>query len=238
MSAVLGIQISLKILKGIKFLKFIPSKQPSMLLHRALCMLILVLFSVLLPATDQHRRDSLKAQIEGDIADSTRLRLLFKLAEEVGASDTLVTFSYLERGKEIAETLNDIQGLGRYYKILGKVNARCGSYKEAIQHYDRALAYFNEIDDQVNFFETIKEKGNVFLFQSEYTVAMNHYQTALEYYRRNNMVIGISRCLNNMGIIHKNRGDYVEALSVYQESVVYLDSVQNALAIADRKSVV
>ncbi|MCD4711061.1 MAG: tetratricopeptide repeat protein [Bacteroidales bacterium] len=203
-----------------------------MLLHRTLCILILVLFSILLPATDQHRRDSLKAQIEEDIADSTRMRLLFDLAEEVGASDTLLTFSYLERGEAIAETLNDIKGLGRYYKILGKVNSRCGSYKKAILHYDRALAYFNETDDHVNFFETIKEKGNVYLFQSEHTLAMNHYQTALDYYRRNNMVIGISRCLNNMGIIHKNRGDYVEALSVYQESVVYLDSVQDALDIS------
>ncbi|MCK4879573.1 MAG: tetratricopeptide repeat protein [Bacteroidales bacterium] len=203
-----------------------------MLLHRTLFILILVLFSVQLPATDQHRHDSLKAQIEGDIADSIRMRILFDLAEEVGASDTLLSFSYLERGKEIAETLNDINGLGRYYKIDGKINARCGSYKEAILHYDRALACFNEADDQVNFFETIKDKGNVYLFQSEYTQAMNHYQTALDYYRRNNMVIGISRCLNNMGIIHKNRGDYVEALSVYQESVVYLDSVQDALDIS------
>lgn len=203
-----------------------------MLLLRTLCMLILVLFSVLLPATDQHRRDSLKAQIEGDIADSTRMRLLFDLAEEVGTSDTLLSFSYLERGKEIAETLNDIKGLGRYYKIGGKVNARCGFYKEAILHYDHALACFNEADDHLNFFETIKEKGNVYLFQSEYTQAMNLYQTALNYYKKNNMVIGISRCLNNMGIIHKNRGDYVEALSVYQESVVFLDSVQDALDIS------
>ena len=203
-----------------------------MLVHRTLFILILVLFSVLLPATDQYRRDSLKAQIDGDIDDSIRMRLLFDLAEEVGASDTLLSFSYLKRGKEIAETLNDIKGLGRYYKIDGKINARCGAYKEAILHYDRALAYFNEANDQVNFFETIKDKGNVYLFQSEYTQAMNYYKTALDYYRRNNMVIGISRCLNNMGIIHKNRGDYVEALSVYQESVVYLDSVEDALDIS------
>ena len=54
-----------------------------MLLLRTLFILSLALFSTLLPARDQFKRDSLKAQIEGDIADSTRFRLLFDLAEEL-----------------------------------------------------------------------------------------------------------------------------------------------------------
>ena len=222
----------MKILKGIKFLKFIPSKQPPMLLLRTLCTYALVLLSIHLHAIDQTRLDSLKTQIEGDIADSTRSRLLFDLAEELGASDTLFAFSSLERGKEIVERLNDIEGLGRYYKVLGKIESRCGLYDQAILHYDRAMAYFNEADDKLSFYETVKEKGNVHLRRSEYPQAINHYESALDYYRRSNNVIGISRCLNNMGIIHKNKGDYVEALSAYQESVVYLDSIRDAYDIS------
>ena len=203
-----------------------------MLLLRTLCLFMLLLFSTQLAASDPQKVDSLKAQIEGDIADSTRSRLLFDLAEELGSSDTLLAFSNLERGKVIVESLNDVQGLGRYYKVLGKIKTRCGLYDQAILYYDRALAYFSEADDQLSFFETIKEKGNVHLFRSEYSQAMNHYELALDYYRKNNNLIGISRCLNNMGIIHKNRGNYVEALSAYQESVVYLDSVRNARDIS------
>jgi len=203
-----------------------------MLLLRKLSIFVLVLLSVQLSAQNQHKRDSLKAQIEGDIADSTRSRLLFELAEEVGASDTLLAFSSLERGKEIVESLNDIQGLGRYNKVLGTIETRCGLYDQAILHLDRALVYFSEADDQLSFFETVKEKGNVHLYRSEYALAMNQYELALDYYIKKNNVIGISRCLNNMGIIHKNRGDYVEALSVYQESVVYLDSVRDAYDIS------
>jgi signal transduction histidine kinase len=116
--------------------------------------------------------------------------------------------------------------------VLGKIEARCVQYDNAILHLDRALVYFNEADDQLSFFETIKEKGNVHLFRSEYLQAMNNYESALDYYRRNNNMLGISRCLNNMGIIHKNRGEYLEALSVYQESVVYLDSVRDAFDIS------
>lgn len=201
-------------------------------LLRLLCLLSMVLLSPHLPAMDPKLCDSLKAELGGDIADSTRFRLLFELAEEVGAADTLLSFFYLEKGKLIVEDLEDIAGWGQYHLILGKIRTRGGFYEQALLHYDRALAYFNEADDQLRFFETVKEKGNVHLFRSEYSMALNHYQTALEYYRRNEHHLGISRCLNNMGIIHKNRGEYVEALSVYQESVIYLDTVRDALDIS------
>jgi len=203
-----------------------------MLLLRFLCLISMALISAHLPAMDQGVHDSLKAELEGDIADSTRFRLLFELAEEVGATDTLSSYTYLEKGKKIVEDLEDVEGFGQYYFVLGKIEARCGHYDQAILYYDRALAYFNEADDQLKFFKTVKEKGNVHLFRSEYSQAMEYYQTALDHYRRTGHFIGISRCLNNMGIIHKNRGEYVEALSVYEESVVYLDSVRDALDIS------
>lgn len=203
-----------------------------MLLFRSFCIISLVLGSAVLPLNGQAVRDSLESELEKDLADSTRMRLLFDLAGEIGPSDTMQSFGYLQKGKLIAESLGDIRGLGLYYKILGKISTHYGSYDKAILHYDRALAYFNEAEDHTDFFETIKEKGNVFLFRSDFTQAMNLYQTALDYYKRNNMGVGISRCLNNMGIIYKNRGEYLEAYSVYQESVFYLDSIRDAFDIS------
>jgi len=156
---------------------------------------------------------------------------MFDVAAELLITDTVRTFEYLEKGKIIAEKFNDTGGLGRYYKILGKVRLLSGEYRVAILNYDRALAYLSESANHVEYYETIKEKGNAYLFLSEYDQAANLYNTALDFYKRNNLPIGVSRCLNNLGIIHKNRGDYVEALSVYEESVRYLDSVANAYDI-------
>ena len=222
----------MKILKGIKFLKFIPSKALSMPLLRTLLLIPLLWTISQSDAAGQDRRDQLTEQLEGNVADSTRMRLLFDLADEVGAADTLLAFSLLDQGKEIADRLSDSRGTGRYFLVLGRINSRLGQYDQANLHFDRALAYFNDADDQLLFYETMKEKGNVHLFRSEYAQAMNDYEAALEYYRRVNYTIGISRCLNNMGIIQKNRGDYVDALTYYQESVVYLDSVLHAHDIA------
>jgi signal transduction histidine kinase len=199
---------------------------------RTVLIILLMLLTARFSTAGQQKSDSLKTRIEGDIADTTRMRLLFDLAEEVGVSDTILSISYLDRGSEIAKRLDDNSGLGRYFLILGNIYALCGSYDQSMLLYDRALACFNEADDHLNFFNTIKQKGNVCLYRSDYTQALNHYQTALDYYQKNNQEIGISRCLNNMGIIYKNRGEYVEALTVYEESVLYLDSSKNALDIS------
>ncbi len=193
--------------------------------------LLLILIPVH-PVSGEHiRADSLIALLDGDLHDTIRCRLLFEIAEEVKAADTALAISSLEEGRQIAENLHDTRRMGIYYKILGKVKSDCGYYEAAIINYDRALAYFNESEDRLNYYETIKEKGNAYLFLSDYSQAINHYSTALDFYQRNNIVIGVSRCLNNLGIIYKNQGDYVNALSMYEKSILYLDSSTYALDI-------
>jgi signal transduction histidine kinase/predicted negative regulator of RcsB-dependent stress response len=184
------------------------------------------------PAQDLFKADSLYTLLSEDIDDTVRYRLLFDIASEFGVFDTSSAFHYLESGKEIAEKLDDGRGLGRYFKIKGLMSSNLGKYEEAIANYDRALAYFTEADDHVSYFETVKNKGNVYLLMADYSQAMNHYNTALEFYKKNNMGVGISRCLNNMGIIHKNRGEYADALSDYEESILYLDPEKDALDIS------
>ncbi len=128
--------------------------------------------------------------------------------------------------------LPDKSYMGRYFEILGEIHAHNGLYELAIIEYDRALAFYSEADNNVGYYETLKDKGNVYLFESEYAQAMNCYETALDFYKRNDMVAGASRCLNNMGIIYKNRGQYVEALTVYDESIKFVDGEKDPMQMA------
>ncbi|MEN8201304.1 MAG: tetratricopeptide repeat protein [Bacteroidota bacterium] len=203
-----------------------------MLLARHLLLLLCWLIVSSLSAQDSLRIDSLESFIREDIHDSVKFRLLLEIASEIQASDTLKSFDYLEEGRLIAESVNDTRNLGLYHKTLGKTRTACGDYKLAIMNYDRALAYFNEAEDLKNYYETVKEKGNAYYYQSDYNQAIKLYTTALDFYKQNSMTLGITRCLNNLGLIHKNRGDYVEALSAYEESIFHLDTVKNAYDIS------
>jgi signal transduction histidine kinase len=185
-----------------------------------------------LSAQNHAKIDSLATRLNADVHDSIRSRLLFELAAEIQVKDTLKTFQYLEEGRLLAESLNDTRGMGLYHKILGTTRRLNGDYELAIMNYDRALAYFSEAEDLVNYYETVKEKGNAYYYQSDYDQALNLYTTAMDYYKRNNMIIGITRCLNNIGLIYKNKGDYVAALSSYEESIKQLDTIEHAYDIS------
>ncbi len=203
-----------------------------MLRYRLLVLLLCCIMFTPMAGQERFIIDSLQAQLNEKSHDTIKYLLMIEIAAEISASDTVQAFNYLERGGEIARSMNNLEGQGLYHKVLGNVRADCGDYDQAILQYDRALAYFSEAEDLVNYYETLKEKGNAYLFLSDYDQAINLYNTALDYYKRNNMVIGISRCLNNLGIIYKNRGNYVDALATYEESVRYLDTIKNAYDIS------
>ena len=197
-------------------------------------LLLFLLFFVAIQMTgqDMYRVDSLVAELGIQDEDSIRCRIMLEIATEFKTNDTASAMAYLEQGKVIAESLTDKNYQGRYFEILGEMHAYFGLYNLAIIEYDRALAFYYEADNDIGYYETLKDKGNVHLFKSEYPQAMNYYETALDFYRRNDMVYGASRCLNNMGIIYKNRGQYVEALTAYDESIKYVNEEEDPMQIA------
>ncbi len=195
-------------------------------------LVLLYLLSTSSSGQDNSKIDSLIHLLNSGSHDSTCSRISFEIAAEYLDMDTTLAIEYLERGKRISMELENTRGLGQYYGLLGKMHSYHGNYDLSLLYYDRALGYFSEADDDMSYYETVKNKGNVHLFRSEYTEAMNYYNSALDFYKRQGYTLGISRCLNNMGIIYKNRGEYVEALSVYEESVLYLDEEIDAVDIA------
>jgi len=199
---------------------------------KKLLLFALLLTTVTAVAQDKFYIDSLVTELENEMIDSARCRMMLEIAEAYKTSDTTISLEYLRRVKSLGRELDDKSYLGRCFKIEGELNAHFGLYHDAIIDFDRALAFYNEADNDIAYYETMKDKGNVYLFQGNYPQALNYYETALDYYRRNNMAEGASRCLNNMGIIFKNQGNYAEALRVYDESINIIDPENDPMQIA------
>lgn len=193
---------------------------------------LMIMTSSVAGAQDKFRIDSLVTQLGVESSDTARCRIMLEIATACKTSDTTIAISYLQRAKSIARELPDKAYLGRCFEIEGEMKVHFGKYNAAILDYDKALAFYNEADDDIAYYETMKDKGNVYLFKGGYPRAMNYYETALDYYMRNNLPEGASRCLNNMGIIYKNQGRYVEALSVYDESINILDPEKEPMQVA------
>jgi signal transduction histidine kinase/Tfp pilus assembly protein PilF len=197
-----------------------------------LLVFLMLLNPIATRAQDRLRIDSLVTELDNESSDSVRCRLMLEIASVHKNSDTTIALDYLQKVKSLAREVQDKNYLGRCFQLEGQMKVHFGRYDEAIIDYDRALAFYNEADNDVAYYETMKDKGNVYLYRGVYSRAMNYYETALDFYRRNNMVDGASRCLNNMGIIYKNQGKYVEALSVYDESINIIDAEKEAMQVA------
>jgi len=193
---------------------------------------LLLMLPFLGQGQDKRMVDSLVTELGLVSEDSLKCRLMLELADLYKYSDTTLSKDFLEQSMVLGQRLENKGYLGRSYELLGKLYSHAGSYQKAIIAYDRALSFFNETRDMLAYYETLKNKGNVYLFMSDYAQAQSHYETALDYYLRKDIPQGASRCLNNLGIIHKNRGDYVEALSVYEESIRILEGVDDPMQVA------
>lgn len=198
----------------------------------ALTMMIFLAFSGICRGQDLMKIDSLVTVLSSEKTDSARCRLMIEIAGLYLMEDTLIAKDFLARSRIIGEQLEDKSWLGKSYELLGELHMHFGLYEKAILDFDKAMAWFNEAENQNGYYEVMKDKGNVHLYTSEYTQAMNYYETALDYYRRNGINDGAQRCLNNMGIIYKNRGQYLEALSTYEESLQLIDQEKFPMEVA------
>lgn len=194
--------------------------------------ILLLLTSVSAAAQEKYRVDSLITELGHETVDSLRCRMMLEIAEAYKTSDTSISLSYLRQIKSFGADLKDKSYLGHAYELEGDIKVHFGHYDEAVLAYDRAMALYNEAQNNIAYYECMKNKGNVYLFQGNYSQAMNYYETALDYYRRNNIAEGASRCLNNMGIIYKDQGKYVEALRVYTESIAIIDPERVPMQVA------
>ena len=198
-----------------------------------LLFLLLLLTPVPTAAQDKFRMDSLVTQLEQESVDSLRCRMMLEIAEAFKTSDTSISADYLRRIKSLGPGLENKSYLGRCYELEGEMKMHYGLYDEAVMAFDRAMAFYNEADNDIAYYEAMKDKGNVYLYQGNFPTAMDYYETALDYYRRNENPEGASRCLNNMGIIYKNQGKYAEALGVYSESLSIIDVEKDPMQLAN-----
>lgn len=197
-----------------------------------LLVLFLLLTSVPTLAQNKFRVDSLVTQLGLETADSSRCRIMLDIADAYKTSDTAIAMAYIRNIKSLGTELKDKNYLAHCFEIEGKMKVHLGLFDEAIIDYDRAMAFYNEANNNIAYYETMKNKGNVYLFKGNYPQAKIYYETALDYYMRNDVRDGASRCLNNLGIIYKNQGNYVEALRVYKESISILISEEDPMQVA------
>ncbi len=178
-------------------------------------------------------QDSLQHLIQTSRNDSTRNALYLELARLYKTSDTTRMKFYLEKMVNTAAVDNYYEALGLSMNELGRMRTYYGKYKDAETSYDLAMRAFNRARNSDAFYNTYINKGNNYLFQSDFDLALKIYLESYDYYQKREDKKGKNRCLNNMGIIYKNHGEYDKAIECYEKSLENVIPTPDSVSYAE-----
>lgn len=92
-------------------------------------------------------------------------------------------------------------------------------YANALVHYQRSLAYFEQQRNAAGMISALNGSANCYYYQRNYEQALALYQRSLNISERLNDKSGIATQLQNIGNVHRARGDYGSALQSYLSSL-------------------
>lgn len=194
--------------------------------------LICTFLSATIAFSQQRKIDSLHQLLKQNLPDTSKLRVLARLAEIYRGSKPDSGIFYGEKilayadKKEFnfykAAASNSI-GISRYIKA---------QYPEAIKAFKDYYLFSEKINDKKNMAFGLNNEGNVYIELGDYGTALDKYKQALKLREDIGDVSGIAMSFNNIGFIYKDLGDYEKAVNNFLFALKQFEKLNDRSAIA------
>jgi adenylate cyclase len=111
------------------------------------------------------------------------------------------------------------QALARENWLTGRDALMHGHFAEAVQHYEAALAIYEELGDRASQALTIGTIGIVHFNKTELPQALDHFQRALAIYQDIGDTARVGHMTGNMGNVYYQMGDHALAMEHYRNAL-------------------
>jgi len=157
-----------------------------------------------------------------------------KLREQ---ADVLIMLAYIEQRKADwssaityygqAQSLGEIDPyqLGQIASGMGDLFNENGLFETALVHYERALAYFRDVNDRLGINRTTMDIGHTEFLQGNYSTSLSHLNEALSNLEPSSL--HAAQCHENLGRLHIALGRYSVALQHLQPALAMYESANN-----------
>ena len=142
-------------------------------MKKYLCTLFFIMLLVL-PHLAQQNVDPLFELLDQAKVDTTRLRLLIEITDQLRMSDPDSAIYYAIQIRELAEELGDHSGQARALYFIGVIYQNLGLLSSAINNLDASREIYEELDDSFGLATVYNAFGNLYQGEDE--------DKALEYY--------------------------------------------------------
>ena len=173
----------------------------------------------------------LQQKLRLPMADSSRLKLLYKLTAAYSSVDMEKKLYYAKYYKKMAERLKvdtlvaeALIDIGGYYAIRSKMDSALYYFSKG---YDNAKQASYEMGEA----RSLASMGFVYSKLDNYKEAVNNYRSALKIYNKKQNSKGISQCYINIGSIYFDSAQYSLAESYFMDALKSYRKVGDTVGI-------
>lgn len=140
------------------------------------------------------------------------------------------------RSIQLLTELNDLNGLGATYNILGMVYKEQGDYNQASTKFNQALIYYESAGNKEEIAGVYHNVGKVFKEQGRYQNALNYLNRSIEIRQQfgsKNQVYATYRVMAEVYVATNNYSQALEYMNLYLDYVDSNTTIQAATKIAE-----
>ncbi|OFY67308.1 MAG: hypothetical protein A3H98_02310 [Bacteroidetes bacterium RIFCSPLOWO2_02_FULL_36_8] len=163
----------------------------------------------------QNKTDSLKMELQKNLADTTRIKTLNNLSWEESSNDPSQAIKYAKKALVLAIKIkNDKQIANSFHHIAWDVYIQ-GNFLQSLNYNFKALKIRKKIDDKIGISSSLGNIGLVYYYSGDNPNALKHYMEALEIDKASENKNGMARHISNIGNVYLVQGNFTHALKNY-----------------------
>lgn len=180
--------------------------------------------------------DNLKKELETELSDSSKCRVLIKLSNAYISKSTNDALIYAEEALQLSEKTNHKQYKADALNTKGIIMKKMGKYDDAIKLYKEAYVIYKDLNEQKSMAIVLNRLGVANKNLGNFEVALDYYAQAKEKCLLTKDTNTLLSIYNNVGIVYKHLGEYEKALSNYFECLKLNEKHGDADDIANVKN--
>ena len=142
-------------------------------MRRTICLLLLLAPFVLIKAQD-NKRDSLLKLLPSSKQDTARVMLLLDIADTYETNNQDSSVYYLEKSKQLSESLGFSKGLYQYYHQSAVVSFTKGDYTTAVDQNNKGLSLARILKDSSKVIAILNNMAIVSAYQGDFESQLNY----------------------------------------------------------------
>ncbi len=194
--------------------------------------LIAILFFLALNTgvAQQSKEDSLRVLIKSSSLDSSKVKALLALHDELRLSNFNEAAELARESFSLANDLKWNKGIALSGRNLGIALSLLGKYDSAVAILNLAIEKSASINDQSNIGYCQMTLGNIQYDQTNYDQALKYYFECLKTYEGIENYAGMSSAMIWIGIIYQySKSDYAAAIAAYEEALTLAERGNSGL---------